>query len=215
MSAAPDQNRSGRPQGAVPPVLPLSLLESIRAHDRPREVLEDEDLAVSLPRRLGLTGVVESQIQRYEEAARKGRSIPVDEVLDLFRLVLRRPDAEPILREAGARIAQRHFRRLPAPAVAALGVLPRAAVSAAARRSARSLLRRLVGPGRVEVGRRSLEARVRRPLTAQVDDSGTACVLFAAALEELVSLYTKTRPQLVHSRCEARGDDCCQWAMAE
>ena len=61
---------------AVLAALPLALLQSTRSHDRPGEVLEDEDLSASLPRRLGLSGVIESQIQRYETAARSGKRVP-------------------------------------------------------------------------------------------------------------------------------------------
>jgi len=64
MAQVESQRTTDRPAALVAPLLPLVLLESVRAHDRPREVLEDEDLAASLPRRLGLTGVVETQIPR-------------------------------------------------------------------------------------------------------------------------------------------------------
>src|SRR5690606_24631288 len=66
-------------RATVTPALPLALLEAMRVHDRPREVLEDEDLTISLPRRLGLTGVIESQIHRYEEARRRKQAVPADE----------------------------------------------------------------------------------------------------------------------------------------
>jgi hypothetical protein len=40
-------------------VVALTLLEVIRAQDLPTEVLEQEDTSVTLPRRLGLSDVVE------------------------------------------------------------------------------------------------------------------------------------------------------------
>src|SRR5437773_6434490 len=89
--------------------LPVALLEATRSHDRPTEVLEDENVTLSLPRRLGLSNVVDTQIRRYEDAVRSGRRIPLDEFTSLLKLVLRRPDAEPILREAGARVAVQRF----------------------------------------------------------------------------------------------------------
>lgn len=202
--------------GSVAPLLPLALLESMRAHDRPREVLEDEDLASSLPRRLGLTGVVESQIQRYESARRRGKRVPAEEVANLLRLVLRRPDAEAILHEAGYQVARRHVRRARPPAAGALRLLPRAATLAAARHSARRLLKRLVGPGSVEVEGGLLTARVRGGLVALLDADGAAtCVLYASALEELVFLYTGKRHTVVHGRCATRGDPVCEWSLAE
>ena len=92
MTSGPDSSATAR-NGYVVPVLPLALLEAVRAHDRPDEVLEDENLAVSLPRRLGLSDVVLTQIQRYEADVQSGRRVPLPELIDLLRLVLRRPDA--------------------------------------------------------------------------------------------------------------------------
>ena len=48
--AAPPQR--GR-DATITPLFPLILLETLRDRDRPEEVLEDEDLTVRLPRRLG------------------------------------------------------------------------------------------------------------------------------------------------------------------
>src|SRR6476660_8849379 len=95
----------------VPASLPLSLLEAVRAHDRPAEVLEDENLTVSLPRRFGLTDVVDTQIRQFEAAQRAGRNVRLDEVVNLMRLVLRRPDAGLIMEDTGRRFAQWHFDR--------------------------------------------------------------------------------------------------------
>src|SRR5690606_9092655 len=70
MTQVASRSTTERSAAPVDPLLPLALLEAVRTRDKPREVLEDEDLAASLPRRLGLTSVVESQIRRYEEAVR-------------------------------------------------------------------------------------------------------------------------------------------------
>lgn len=47
------------------PVFPLILLETMRDMDRPEEYLEGEDVAVSMPRRLGLSDVIYTQIHRF------------------------------------------------------------------------------------------------------------------------------------------------------
>ncbi len=198
----------------VVPLIPLAILEALRAQDRPYEVLEDEDLPTSLPRRFGLTGVVASQIQRYREAARKGRPIPADDVVDLFRLVLRRPDAREILHQAGCLAARRAFERIPRPAASALGVLPRAATAAAARRATWKLLRRLHTPGRFEVLRNPWRALLFEPLTAGLDTMGTACAFYGAAIEECFFLYTRQRPQITHSLCSSLGGEHCEWLLA-
>jgi hypothetical protein len=199
----------------VIPLLPLAVLEALRAQDRPSEVLEDEDLVASLPRRFGLTSVVASQIQRYREAARRGRPVPADDVADLFRLVLRRPDAREILHEAGYLAARRFFERVPRPATAALGVLPRTAAAAAARRGVQRMLRRLNEPGRIEVLRKPLRAMLFEPLTAGLDSIGTACAFYGAAIEESIFLYTRQRPQVTHTLCASLGGAHCEWMVAE
>jgi hypothetical protein len=215
MSAVKKPIETDPPRATLAPLLPLAILEAIRAQDRPHEMLEDEDVSASLPRRLGLTGVIESSIQRYEVAARRNRPVPAEEVVDLLRLVLRRPDARTVLVEAGHLAARRYFARLPSAATSALGVLPRAAARAAARRSARTLLRRLLGAGRLEWTRQPVAARAFEPLAARLDGAGTACALYGAALEELVSLYTHQRPHVTHPRCAAWGDECCEWVIGE
>jgi bacteriochlorophyll 4-vinyl reductase len=199
----------------VTPELPLALLRSIRTHDQPRELLEDEVLSASLPRRLGLTGVIESQILRLEDANRRGSGIPVDEVTSLLRLLLRRPDAESILREAGAEIAGNQFRRLPPPVRHAVRTLPGMLLNAMLRRAIRRLLRGIVGRGTFQVWGRPPTVRLFDSPTAEADSSGAACELFAGAIEEIGRLYTGQRPELVHSRCDARGDECCEWTLVE
>lgn len=199
----------------VAPLLPLAILEAFRAQDRPAEVLEEEDVVASLPRRFGLTGVVANQIERYREAYRKGRPVPADEVADLFRLALRRPDARQILQEAGHIVARQTFERLPRPAAAALDILPRAARAAAARRAARKLLRRLHHPGHLEMLRHPWRIRLYEPLAGGLDGVGTACSLYSAAIEECFFLYTRSRPRVTHPHCTTLGDDHCEWALAE
>lgn len=194
--------------------LPLAILESVRDHDRPEEVLEDEDLAVSLPRRLGLTGVVESQIYRYRIARRRRETIPFDDVADLLRLVLRRPDSEPILREAGHEVARQHGRK-PISRVAALGrFLPHALSSRIARGHVRRLMRRIGGGVPFQVTRNPFRVEAARPVTARADRLGVACVLYAAAIEEAVQQSMGRHAAVEHTACLARGDERCVWEVA-
>ena len=83
----------------------LTFLKVIQASDRPFEVLEEEDTSITMPRRLGLSGVVERRIRNYQEEAKKGHKISDEEFVDLVRLVVRRPDARAIFLECGARLA--------------------------------------------------------------------------------------------------------------
>ncbi len=195
-------------------MLPLALLEALRDHDLPSEVLEDENFRESLPRRLGLSDVVFLQIRRFEEEVRRGRSVPLSEATDLMRLVLRRPDAAMVLREAGSTIATRHFTRHRRPAATTVRGhgLPGPAVFIAIRRAARRLLRRLLGADHVQEVGRPLTARIRNPF-AEPGDDDTACILFSSILEQLVRLYTQGHRSVIHGRCETRGDDACEWTL--
>jgi predicted hydrocarbon binding protein len=196
--------------------LPLAILESVRQHDRPAEVLEDEDLSASLPRRLGLTGVVESQIHRYRLARKRREQIPREDVADLLRLVLRRPDSEPILREAGYEIARHQGRkalyRLTGPLARAL---PDALSSRMAARFVRRLMSRIGGGAPVRVTRQPFRVEMNNAVTAANDQFGVACILYGSAIEEAIEHATGRRPNIVHVECEARAHDRCAWEMVE
>lgn len=198
----------------VTALLPLALLESIRQHDRPREMLEDEDLAESLPRRLGLTSVVESQIYRYERARKRGDRIAGEEVQDLLRLVLRRPDAEAILLEAGRLVARRHYDRASAIVAATRRVLPRRLAAAAARRAARQVIRRIAVAGEPDLSGPPLTVRLPRAITVAAEEAETACALVTGLLEELTMLYTGDRTAVRHRQCAGDGHSVCEWAVA-
>jgi len=200
-------------QGAVHAALPLALMESVRTHDRPVEVLEDEDLTLSLPRRFGLSPVMLKQIQRYEGASRAGKTVPLEEFLGLIRLVLKRPDSVPILREAGNRIARHCFRRVPSSYVSALRLLPKSLLHRSYRKLASRMLRGL-GPGStVEVIGRPPVARVMDSAITSLEPYGSACVMYAAALEELGEAFAGSRPAVSHTLCISRGDGVCEWTL--
>src|SRR5688500_2595280 len=182
----PAQPEENTPQ-MVLALLAVELLEATRSHDRPSEVLEDEDFSESLPRRLVLSNVIDTQINRYQGAGRAGRRIPIDEFISLLKLVLRRPDAEAILRETGARIARRQFEKSPGAAVSVVRMAPRALAFVVVARAARKLLRNVTGTDNVDVGGKPLVARLHQPATAMLEPAGTSCALYGAAFEEIAT----------------------------
>jgi len=192
---------------------PLLLFETMRDMDRPDEVLEDEDLTISLPRRFGLSDVVGRQIFRFQEEVRRGRTLTPAEMEELIRLVARRPDAEGIFREAGRRLAAYSWRQRRAPARRVLGWMPRPIAMISAVRAIRRLMRQVVGAGALQVQRRPLEVRLSPSLTARADPSGRACAFQSGALEELLQRHTSRLYTVLHEHCEARGDDVCEWTV--
>jgi hypothetical protein len=198
--------------GSVAAAFPIALLESVRSHDRPGEILEDEDLTVSLPRRLGLTGVVDTQLRRYASAQREGRRIRLDETMGLVRLVMRRPDAEPILRETGQRIARWHFRRTPDLWRTILHRGPGRLATRSARRAAVRTLRGLRVGTRV-VADKPYTIRVHDAVTTRLEE-GRACSLLAGLLEEQLLLYTGHTRRVTHASCAGLGDEVCEWTLA-
>ncbi|MGQ0562401.1 MAG: hypothetical protein ACT443_11060 [Gemmatimonadota bacterium] len=204
-------NREDRTSQTVLASLAVALLEATRSHDRPSEVLEDENFSASLPRRLGLSDVVDTQIKRYEGAP--GRRIPLHEFISLLKLVLRRPDAEAILNEAGERIAARQFERTPAFKIKVVRLLPRALGFVILARAARRLLRNVAGTDHIDVKGKPLVARLHQPATARLEPAGVSCALYGSAFQEIASLYLGKEARVAHSRCIINGGSNCQWTL--
>lgn len=199
--------------GGVAPEFPLLLLETMRDMDRPTEVLEDEDVTLSMPRRFGLSDVVGLQIKRLRDAVRQKRPQPVGQVEELVRLVIRRPDAEEIFREAGRRMARRAWEERTGAMRTLISIMPRPLALVAAHRAAGRLFRRLVGGAGLLVERRPLRMTVRGSLTARADPGGAACAFYAGTLAELLEIYTGRAYRISHPRCEASGAGDCSWKV--
>jgi len=185
----------------------LTLLDVLRRQDRPAEVLESENTTVTLPRRLGLSDAVDAQIRRYREEARRGGRISDDEVKDLVRLVIRRPDSEEVFFRAGRLLAgeetaQAGWRK----------ALPTGVAYALARRAAGRRLRRLFGRrlGGFAPGPFTMEGRAL--VFIQSDPGGDACHLVSGLCQSILDRYVGGA-QVVHSLCESRKDPLCRWTV--
>jgi hypothetical protein len=211
MSTVENETRSTSKNATVAAGLPLALLETVRSHDLPSEVLEAEDLTASLPRRFGLSDVVLTQIRRYEGAKGSGRRVPVSELKDLLRLVLRRPDAPVILLETGRRVARNHFEGQISRVVRASRVLPDTFFLIPVRRAIRRLLRSLAGGSAVQVRGKPVDITINDSLTGTLDT--TACLLYTGAFEETVRIYGGRPRRIIHHECRARGDATCKWLV--
>ena len=85
----------------VKAIVGLRLLEVVRDRDLPTELLEQEDPARTIPRRLGLSDVVDRQIRAYGDDVRKGVYLTDQGITDLFTLVNRRSDSDEVFLNTG------------------------------------------------------------------------------------------------------------------
>jgi predicted hydrocarbon binding protein len=186
----------------------------MRDRDRPDEVLEDEDISISLPRRFGLSEVVRAQIQRFGEEVRQRRQQLPSQVEDLVKLVIRRPDAQEIFAEAGRRVAHRYWSERSDGTRRMIGLLPRPLALVAAQRAGRRMMAELVGHRRFKLNRRPMMLRIEGALTARADPGGMACAFYTGALSELLELYTKRSHGVIHANCAAhQPETACLWVV--
>lgn len=195
-------------KGRVAAVVGLSLLEVIRALDLPAEVLASEDPTQTMPRRLGLSDVVDQQIRHFREQVRKKERITDQQALDLFHLVLRRPDAEEAFLQAGDLLAEDvrrpgGIRRL----------LPEKAQFSRARRLTRNRIKALLGRpiGGFAHGPFSLEARGHFLL--DLDPGGAACELITGLSRSILRSCLGKSVEVEHVSCQARKQDQCRWVV--
>jgi hypothetical protein len=188
-------------------VVALTLLEVIKSQDLPSEVLESEDPTITMPRRLGLSDVIERQIRRYREEVRRKERITDDEFRDLVRLVIRRPDSEEVFFHSGNILAGDDgppgWRR----------GLPRSLAYGLARRQTRRGLTKLFGRriGGFGAGPFVLEARTH--LLIETDPGGDACNFMTGYCQAVLQRYCGRRTRVAHSLCEARKDALCRWTV--
>ncbi|TVP45472.1 MAG: hypothetical protein EA350_09085 [Gemmatimonadales bacterium] len=186
----------------------LALLETLQREDLPEEVLVDENLSITLPRRLGLSHVIHSQVRRYREEVRHNRRVPEAEVVDLIRLVARRPDAARVFREVGRALGsdiRPGWRR----------VLPRRLALGSSRRRAGKLLRSLFGRGVVRLPRGEPRIVAGSDLLHSADPSGSACVMVTGIVEGVVGASTRIPLRVRQVGCSGKGDPACAWEIEE
>jgi len=187
----------------------LALLEALRDHDRPGEVLDDENVVETLPRRFGLSGVVRSQISRYQQEAKRGRRVPQAEVTDLIRLVTRRPDSDEVFQEVGRSLtatdAAPRWRRV---------LTPRMVMGLARRRTQRRL-RALFGGALVKSAGPPFRLEAVNDVLIDGDPGGGACALVTGLSQAVLESYGKHEAQVRHAECQGRGHLRCLWTIDE
>lgn len=194
----------------VDALVPLSLLESVRALDLPAADLDTELVHELRNKRFGLSDTVYMQIKRYGESMRRQQRVPFDEALALSRLIGRRPDADLVFREAGRRVARAALATVSATTRRAGRSLPGPLGRPIALRGLRAICRRYLD-GRLERQGSSLLLEVRMPVTADAAPDGGGCGFQEAALRELLLGFTGVDHAIQAVACLSRGDRTCQW----
>lgn len=201
------------------PLVALALLEAMRSADTPLETLEDEVLQESLPRRLGLSDVVEGQIRRFRELADRKRPATARQLADLFELVDRRDDAPVVFARAGRWLVRQEVTGGKKRAGAVKLALPAAIRSRMALGAARDLAA-LVSPiGTVRSEKGPSTVVVEGCLPAYACGSSTGCQLITAAFGQVLHAFglipeEEHRDPVSHPMCESRGEACCIWRTA-
>lgn len=189
----------------IRPIVALRLLEVIRDQDVPLEILEEEDPAVTLPRRLGLSEVVERQIRSYRDDVRRRVRLSDAEVRDLFRLVIRRPDAAEIFYKVGRTLAGE------APRKAWRRLLPVGLAAGLARGRVRRRLKRLFGRRMGGFGKGGFSIEGRSLLFIEADPGGEACAFLSGFCEAILEQVAGRSAHVTHTRCQGQKDPQCRW----
>ncbi len=206
------------PADGLPALIPLSLLEAIRNLDTPLDDGLNELASEMMSKRLGLSQTVALQIERYQDSASRKQLVPDDEVILIFRLVGRRPDAALVYADAGRRAARHAVRSAGLGIKTALRTVPGAVGRrygvGAASRLARTRLGIPMERHSVKTGE-TVTSRVSESLATRAGYPGTGCAFYSAALAELLRLTSGFEGAMVHEHCRGKGDPYCSWRGIE
>lgn len=197
-------------KGKIAASVALSLLEVIQARDLPGEILESENPAQTMPRRLGLSGVVDVQIRRLRQQARRRERIDEDQVRDLFHLVLRRPDSEEVFFQAGQRLAGKMK-----PPFGIVRLLPQKILFSLARRQVEKRIKALFSRPVGSFVRGSFILEARGHFLLEMDPGGDACHLLSGLAQTVLQRYLCRDVVVSHPSCQALKDERCQWSASE
>ena len=206
--------RGVTPSDSIHSLIPQSLLEAIRNLDTPLDDGLNELAGETVAKRLGLSSTVAQQIERYREQAHKDSAVPADEVVQIFRLIGRRPDAALVYADAGRRTARYAARTAGWHTRLLLGASPRPLKRRFGTRAAAGVARRVLSI-ELAVPAAAPELRLVESLATQAGFPGTGCYFYSAVSAELLRVMGCFEGAMVHERCRARGDADCFWRATE
>jgi hypothetical protein len=192
--------------------VPLSLLEAVRAVDRPDEDegFDTEYVAELRNKRLGLSDTVFAQIRRYGEAVKRDQPIDRDEAAGIARLLARRPDAEVVFRAAGRHVARASFATLAGMTRSVLVAFPALVTRPIALRRFRKLAHRFLAGNVKRVGG-FVFLSVDDAVVADNEEGDIGCVFYEAALREYVALLVGGSGAVDLTRSGANGGGGYEW----
>ena len=194
----------------VDALLPLSLLEAVRAVDRPVDDGETEFVDELRNKRLGLSDTVQAQIRRYTDLVRRNKRLGIDEATALARLIGRRPDAEAVFVAAGRYLARQAYGTVPLSTRRMVSRLPGLLARPLVLRQMRRLARRYFGGTVRRVGSAVL-LEVPAPITVPAASAGAGCVYYESSFRELLRLLVRSEGAVEHVRCSTRAEGRCEW----
>ena len=191
-------------------IVPLAVLRTLQQLDHTDAVDLEEYAEEVAPKRLGMSATVSAQVDRYEKIVKRGADVDPDEVVQLFRLVGRRNDAELAFSQAGRIAAEEMLQQTSA----ASRLVHKAGRVVARQRAdfslAIRLADRLLGASISHSEEAGIEAVADGPLTDAGLD-GRPCEFFGAALAEILRKCTDFEGAMLHNECRSRGADVCAW----
>ena len=189
----------------VKAIVGLRLLEVVRDRDLPTELLEEEDPAQTIPRRLGLSDVVDRQIRAYGDDVRKGVHLMDQGITDLFTLVNRRSDSDEVFFNTGRELVEVHFPFRWGR------VFPESIQYMFARTYLSWHLKHLFGRRILSFAEGPLNVEVQGLFFEGGDPEGSTCYLISGICQRILEQIGHRSAKVGHTLCQARGDDRCRW----
>ncbi len=202
-------------EGRIDARLPLALLCAVKEQDTPPELLPDENPHAFFPNRLGLSSVIDVQIQQFKRLARLRRRVDQAEVEALLELVARRSDASDVFTDAGRRLAGYHF-------AGAIGTfrrlnrrLPRRLRRRAAIRALRKAHDAFLVAADLSIQTDPIEFHATDVLTARVGEYAGACKLYGSLTARLLEMSGLGPARVSHPECQRHGAERCLWIVED
>ena len=189
----------------VKAIVGLRLLEVVRDRDLPTELLEEEDPARTIPRRLGLSDVVDRQIRTYGDDVQKGVHLTDQGITDLFTLVNRRSDSDEVFFNTGRELVEVHFPFRWGR------VFPESIQYMFARTYLSWHLKHLFGRHILSFAEGPLNVEVQGSFFEGGDPEGSTCYLISGICQRILEQIGHRSAEVGHTLCQARGDDRCRW----